>query len=255
MNRRIPAQALPSWESAVEMSNLLNRFGRDEQSRLEALLAESDHFFEPLSDPLTCDLGLHSWLMPQREESYSMWLHWCLQQLRHVETVKDALCLSASHEVGIGAVQVDREVPVSYQGDSGSGRLDIRIKQGPKVICVVEVKTKSYSQDDLEKHRFYSNSPDINPATEKIFLAIECGEFDLGGFTFLPWSEFCIRLRSLVPDVSKTNGKLVAALMLAFVGAIEQNLLGFVGANANDFGAIPATVHHLTRFKEYRENQ
>ena len=46
------------------------------------------------------------------------------------------------------------------------------------------------------------------------------------GFHPVDWREFCLRLRKIVPSIIKTRGTVSAGMVLAFVGAIEQNLLG-----------------------------
>jgi hypothetical protein len=59
------------------MIALLEDFGRSRVTVFRAMLRDSNDFLAPLSDPLTCELGLHAWLRPQREESYSMWRGHC----------------------------------------------------------------------------------------------------------------------------------------------------------------------------------
>ena len=73
--------------------------------------------------------------------------------------------------------------------------------------------------------------------------------FDLHGFRFLSWSEICIRLRRLAPSILANKNPLTAGLLLAFVGAVEQNLLG-LAKSEKDLGALPRTVDHLRQFLE-----
>ncbi len=54
------------------------------------LLARSTNQLKS-SDPLLCDLGVHRWLESDREESYSDWLAWVLEQLDHASVVTRVL--------------------------------------------------------------------------------------------------------------------------------------------------------------------
>jgi hypothetical protein len=85
--------AMRSWEAATKLTALLADFGRRRSGAFRDLLSKSNSHLTPLSDPLTCELGLHAWLRPQREESYSMWLQWSLQQLRDWESISEVLGL------------------------------------------------------------------------------------------------------------------------------------------------------------------
>jgi hypothetical protein len=232
------------------MTTLLEDFGRSRETVFRTLLSESNEFLAPLSDPLTCELGLHAWLRPQREESYSMWLQWSLQQLECWELISEVLGLDANPRDGTAAIEVDREVPLSYRDDSGHGRLDLLIRHRSETLCILEIKTKRFADEDLDKQRAYSESPEVALGAERTFIAVDAEGFDLRGFRFLAWSELCIRLRRLAPRVAANKGYLTAGLLLAFVGAVEQNLLGLAQASGKDLGALPGTVEHLTRFLE-----
>jgi hypothetical protein len=120
------------------------------------------------------------------------------------------------------------------------------IRQGSETLCILEIKTKSFTGEDLHKQRSYSK---FAPEAERIFLAVDTGGFDLHGFRFLSWSEICIRLRRLAPSIAANKNHLTAGLILAFVGAIEQNLLG-LAKSEKDLGALPRTVDHLRQFLE-----
>jgi hypothetical protein len=239
-----------SWDSATKLIGFLDDFGRSRMTLFQGLLNKSADFLVPLSDPLTCDLGLHDWLSPEREESYSMWLQWSLQQLESFELISEAIGLQGKVSRETEAIAVDREVHLSYRDELGHGRLDLLIRQESEILCIIEVKTKPFSDEDLEKHRAYSESPDIAPEANRIFIATDAEGFDLRGFQFLSWSELCLRLRRLAPRVAARKGLLTTSLILAFVGAVEQNLLGLAHSSGKDLRAIPKTVNHLSRFLE-----
>jgi hypothetical protein len=99
------------------MTAYLKDFGRSRLTVFRTLLGKSNEFLASLSDPLTCDLGLHAWLRPQREESYSMWLQWSLQQLKYGDLI-GALNLRANPRDDTAAIEVRREVQISYRDGS-----------------------------------------------------------------------------------------------------------------------------------------
>ena len=153
-------------------------------------------------------------------------------------------CIPA-HANGGAAIEVQREVCIPYGDDSGRGRLDLLIRQGSETLCVIEVKTKSFSDKDLRKQRWYS---EFAPRAERIFWPLTQKDSIYVGLGF-SWFELCISLRRLTPAVAANRNHLTAALILAFVGAVEQNVLG-LAQSEEDLGALPRTVAHLRQFVE-----
>jgi hypothetical protein len=119
--------------------------------------------------------------------------------------------------------------------------------------CVVEVKTQPFEQADLEKRRLYKSSRDVAPDCEWVFIAIEDQDCELHGLRFVSWSDVCIRLCRPAPDLMRAKGPPVCAMVLAFVAAIEQNVLK-PGVLPNVSRAkIVKTALYLQRFRPYDE--
>lgn len=64
---------------------------RLEAERLRRVLRESNRRLRPLFDPLNSDFGLLRWLASGREEAYSDWLEWILEQISPRETCRIVL--------------------------------------------------------------------------------------------------------------------------------------------------------------------
>lgn len=110
------------------------------------------------------------------------------------------------------------------------------------------MKTRAHNDSDLEKHKGYCESI-ASPETELIFLSVDQPDSDLFGFRFLSWADVCVTLRGTAPRLLAPEHILGAALILAFVGAVEQNLLGFVSPETipMPLGKVPRMVDHLTK--------
>jgi hypothetical protein len=204
----------------------------------------------PLSDPLDARFPLHRQLSSDREEVYADWLQWVLQQfadprsLGRILGFPDLARLASPDE----AVIVDREIVVEHGYAGQTGRLDLVLRQRSRRLIVVEVKTRAYAGADLEKHAGYTESID-SPETEFIFLAVNPADTSLHGFRFVSWAEICVALRALARTRLGPDHVLSTALVLAFVGAVEQNLLGFVSPEsaALSIGKAPRMLDHLLR--------
>lgn len=231
------------------ITDLASAFGRSRWNELDAALKESNHFLSPLDDPLQCDLGLHDWLRPEREESYSMWLAWCLQHLSRSELLQ----LLQLSELDCDEVfTVDREVAVEYEDAASTGRLDVVVYDGSRAVLIIEVKTKPYTEEDLEKQAEYARSRVAREAT-LIFIAADVPDLELYGFRPIPWADICIGLRLSAPSIRGRHGVLPVAMVLAFVGAVEQNLLKFTTEPGN-YTAVPAILQHLRRYLDSANN-
>ncbi len=176
-----------------------------------------------------------------------MWLQWSLQQLRDWEQISEVLGLQVRSREASLAVEIECEVPICYSDGSGYGRLDLLIRQGSEALCVLEIKTKCFSSEDLLKQRSYS---EFAPDAERIFLSVDAAGFDLHGFRPLSWATLCIRLRRMAPSVAAKKNCLTAALLLAFIGAVEQNILG-LATSEKDLIALPRTVDHLRGYLDW----
>jgi len=212
------------------------------------VLVSCDQFFAPLSDPLRCDLGLHAWLAPEREESYSKWLHWTLKQFAECGILGEILDLPMPFVSNASGIRLINEWTIRSRDGKRFGRIDIAVWLGEVLSAILEIKTKSFTDEALEKHLLYCESPDVHQEAARIFIAQSADGLDLLGFRLLGWQEVCVRLRSRVQRVAQEKGLLPAAMVVAFIAAVEQNILGvhpFTGENHYD---IPIAVTYLQDF-------
>lgn len=131
-----------------------------------------------------------------------------------------------------------------------SGRIDIAVWREDRCLAVLEIKTKSFSDDALNKHRLYCESPDVPQEASKIFIAQSADGFDLRGFRFLRWQELGVRLRERVPSLARVKGLLTTAMVIAFIAAVEQNVLGVRPLINRNYHDVPTAVTHLRDFLE-----
>jgi hypothetical protein len=96
------------------------------------------------------------------------------------------------------------------------------------VVAVIEVNVVKPEQGDLEKNKYYWDwKQSKNEHAVAILLALD-GDSDIcNPFRLLTWTRLCVLLRKLLPRIQKEKGLAIAALVSAFVGAVEENLLGF----------------------------
>jgi hypothetical protein len=241
----------PPWLAAKELVQGCNAMSEAEGARLTQLYEDSKLRLFPLSDPLNVLFPLHRQLSSSREEVYSDWLQWILLQVADTRLIGRILG-SPNWERFAGLpdpIEVEREVPVKHGHLDQTGRLDLVIRQGSPWLAVIEVKTRPFSEFDLEKHKGYVDSSP--PEADLIFLATEPPDdrMDLGGFRFLSWADVCVTLRAIAPRLLEPERILSTALILAFVGAVEQNLLGLVSPEImpRPIGKVPRVADHLAK--------
>ena len=195
------------------------------RSDLEILLAKSNDFLHPFADPLSSDLLMPFLFQSEREETYSAALEWLIRRLPPGAVGPIFGLCNAGPDVE-SDWEVRREVPIEHAGERG--RLDLGLWCKGRCYAVIEVKTKSYREEELVKHDRYNGAIRSNEdlaSAEKIFLAPTDEGFDLRDFQFRPWRQICIGLRRSSPLVIQARPAPEAALFLAILGAIEQNLL------------------------------
>jgi hypothetical protein len=196
------------------------------ESRLQRLLDESDDALFPLRDPLRANVGLNRWLARDREEAYSDWLAWVLQeinrgggdiigllQVRHPELSKYCKGLP---------LKVDREFVIP------GGRLDIVVRFGEEVLLIIEIKTTSADIAEIAKQKLYRqwlDAQSIRFKPQPILLAVDAREVVYEGFAPLLWADVCTSLRRTLPTIRDRIGVVTAAMIVAFVSAVETNLL------------------------------
>jgi len=247
---RLPRLSPSAWHSAKALIRACQAMSEAESGPLVRMYKASKERMSPLSDPLDVQFPLHRQLSSSREEVYSDWLQWVLEQVSDAHELgcilgSQNLCQTADPH---GRISVEREVPVEHGYTDQTGRLDLVVKQGSRWLAVIEVKTRAYEDTDLKKHNGYRKS--INSAeTELIFLSVNPPSSDPFGFRSLLWSDVCVTLRGIAPLRLERERLLATALILAFVGAVEQNLLGFVSPEPTlpPTGKVTRMVDHFTK--------
>jgi hypothetical protein len=231
--------SLPSgcWQAADELLRVARAADRSARDGLAKSLAISNRSFDPLADPLAIHFRGHRWLSSEREEAYSDWFGWILEQIDAAGRVLKMLGVrdrNLLRECASEKPIINREIKIP------DGRPDLIVEFGKRLLVIVEIKTKSFDGvavlDQLKRYtRWIQNRPQ---RTFCYFAAVEFGEFDCpAGFEPLPWRELTLRMREQAWEWVRASKKqprngsdlIRAAMTLAFCGAVEQNLLGLSG--------------------------
>lgn len=214
------------------------------ESQMRQLLDRSDARLAPVLDPLRTDFAMHRWLKGEREEAYSDWLAWTLQQLGSVADVLDVLGVANANVPTLvleATPKVTREVWVMPERLPPARRLDLLVQFDGTLLAVIEVKVVRPEDADLDKDKYYWQwARSQNPDVATVLLALDGDQQVYGEFVLLTWARLCLNLRRLLPKLREQRGVVAAALTAAFVGAVEQNLLGF-----SIWPPDPAVLEHI----------
>lgn len=212
----------PNWSSVERLIVAAKPWLREEATTLRGLLEEWSRKFG-IQDPLLNDLGAHRWI--DKETSYSDWLAWVLERLEP-STVFEVLGVKPPPG-RTGKCQVQRE----SQLDERYIDLLIRFDGIPDYAIGVEIKTydEQYAkqQDYLKslRSRYRRDTPCI-----LIAIPEDIDKDQLCDFTLRPWRKVTLALRAKIEEYARNHGedtRIITAMMLGFVAAVEQNLLGF----------------------------
>jgi hypothetical protein len=198
------------------------------EQELESLICESNQHLHPLDEPFATNYQLHRWLIGSREEVYSDWLAWILDQLGSAADVFRLFGAEPPEQAeqwSSGSAERERPIP--------NGRLDIVERWPGRALLVVEVKLSSEESaltNQQERYRrWMARWPE--PHTRAVLLVVDSEEGQSEGrFDRCGWREVCLALRRAAVQKAATGQIVHAALMLAFAGAVEQNLLCMHGA-------------------------
>lgn len=229
---------------------------KQRRNDLESLLAASRKKLHPLGEPLELDLGVHRWLKGDREEAYSDWLAWLLKCLKYNEILKlfDIHCPELSEEdLARCPSKVDRELWVKKGHEGATGRLDVVVKLPGNNALILELKKGSSDAADTKKQEGYFQEMEKAGMKCHYFLLVtdqsgQSGE-EKNRFKIIPYEILCLRVRCWAATMGNDpRGLTLVAMALAFVGAVETNLLGLT---ISRFG-LPssAVLAHLTTFLE-----
>jgi hypothetical protein len=185
---------------------------------------------------------LHRWLKGEREEAYSDWLAWTLQQIGSVADILNVLDVAnANNPASYLDLTVTREVWVLPEGRPPARRLDLLVQCDGTLLAVIEVKVVRPEEADLDKDKYYGQwARSQNPDVATVLLALDGDQKICSPFVLLTWARLCLNLRRLLPKLREQRRVVAAALTAAFIGAVEQNLLGF-----SDWPPSPAVSKHI----------
>jgi hypothetical protein len=179
-----------------------------------------------MQDPLLNDLGAHRWI--DKETSYSDWLAWVLEHLEPSAVFEVLDVKPPFNPEDAGKCQVRRE----SQLDERYIDLLICFERVPRYAIGVEVKT--YDEQYAKQKDYRESLKEIfnNPPYVLIAVPGRIDEDQLCGFTLRPWRKVTFALRKKIAEYAGENvdNRIVTAMMLGFVVAAEQNLLGFSSA-------------------------
>jgi hypothetical protein len=225
-------QKVPVWGNVIPFINAGRKLSDSLREKTRKLVVQSNSHLSPFQDPLSLDFSSNRWFAGKREENYSDWLKWIIEQLDDPNLVFRLLEInvpSVAEKCHKEPPEALREYPVQKGHDDQSGRLDILIRYSHEALVVIEVKLDNAESADIEKNRGYYKSVEEKFEETKYkyykLLVINAEESKYNNFEVLKWKSVCMELRRMVADKS-VKAPLVGALMLAFAGAVEQNLLG-----------------------------
>jgi hypothetical protein len=246
--RALNGQTMASWLPVNRMIGATTPILQANRDEARRLLKASNQVLTPLKDPFETNLGLHRWLNGQREEAYSDWLAWILEQLTTPERIVPLLCGERAGELVnkcVGPLTVHRETV--FVTAEGLRRTDIEIVFGQKKAILIEVKMIDADNVTDEQLRYEA---DYGTDFEERLLLAPSGspETVSKDFTLLLWRDLCLRLRRLVPSISHENLS-AAALVVAFLSAVEQNVLNLPSQH-EWYLVTSLTLDHLRRSLE-----
>lgn len=153
LDSRVPLR-ISGWAVASKLARDFRIMSQAVREPLAVAYDRSKKSLFPLSDPLDARFPLHRQLSSDREEVYSDWLQWVLQQFSDPQSLGRILGSPNLAQLANPdePVIVDREITVEHGYAGQAGRLDLVLRQQSRRLIVVEVKTRAYAGADLEKH-------------------------------------------------------------------------------------------------------
>ena len=202
-----------------------------ERERLKVLLEQSQRHLDPLNDPLQGDFGTHRWLKLDREETYSDWLAWIVEQIKTSDLIFPLFGLQ-NKEASVlprGVATAGRENSIP---GIESGRTDLELRFEGRETILVEVKTVDIDRIPKEelKKQLEKYAKALPKFKHRVLLAPSGQQTSYAAkFKFRRWQDVCVELRRIVPKLCRDKHMIQAAMLLAFVGSVEQNILHFPG--------------------------
>jgi len=251
-------EASTDWGPVRRFLCAFEQLTHHEVARLVNLLEQCDARFHPLTDPLRLTMTDHRWFDPKRvrEEDYSDWLCWLLAHLDFTEQILSVFALEGT-DFG-AAVRTRRAVSVGREEcirllNGGKKRLDLVVRFDGGGILLVEVKIQSLDQaggrDSLPLYLKWLEGQQPDPQFRGAVLLLQNQESVPAGWTTRFWGDIALALRRLargLRDAAKPAGLTRSAMMLAFTGAVEQNLLGLSGSTSGASEVTGRSLPELT---------
>jgi hypothetical protein len=196
------------------------------------------------TDPLLCDLGLHRWLAKDREESYSDWLAWTLEQLGDADAILRVLGVQDAEFQSLCSgrtFRLEREAFVQEGAPDREGKIDLLIHFGQPVKALLGVEVKTTDESYNKQAGYLRSLKGCCGCVKCVLLAIpDVPPDSCFGFTLRRWQEVSLALRrEIVRYVGAHPAETIAAMMCGFVAAVEQNLLEFGTAAARRACSTP----------------
>ena len=243
---------IPDWHSDSIKSFITScrKFLEHLKEETKMLLEESSKRLSPFQDPFCIDLSSNRWFAGHREEGYSDWLEWIIEQLKDQRLVFTLLDIDDEMLKECEGIKPDvqREEWVKEGHEGQEGRLDITIRYQSKLLIQVEVKTDSAEESDIDKNVGYKKSlKEYEGKQYHRLLVTEAEKTTYDDYKVLKWADICIKLRNMVSE-KQIEQPLAASLILSFAGAVEQTLLELPNIHAENFDS--RTFDYIKKFLE-----
>ena len=120
-------------------------------------------------------------------------------------------------------------------------------------MVILEVKKSSADSADTAKQAGYHNWLELQNSfcqRRGLLLTTDAGEDKYENFSTLRWGVVCIRLRRLLPKLKTNIGLVKTAMIVAFISAVETNLLNFVVPPTESVQRLfyARTIEHLEKY-------
>jgi hypothetical protein len=221
-----------SWAGALAMVEATDRDADIMSIQLDELLAQSRERLGGVDDPFAVDLGMHRWLKRSREETYSDWLQWLLEG-RSASDIVQLFGLSSAGPT-VAQCHVEREYVIP------GGRIDLLVSwEGFSLL--VEVKTSGA----MASHQWESYLSWLGKRAGRVaavLLAVDEPDVVPDEWQFCSWSSVVTSLRDWSAGGLASSIQMKDVMTLAFVGAVEQNILGLRSSKHSN---VPRIVDHL----------
>jgi hypothetical protein len=215
-----------NWKASLQFRRTANFHFAKQNADIRSALRHSNALLNPLCDPLEIDIGTHRWLSGQREESYSAWLAWVIEQIQDSGRILSLFGINDTADYP-GPISTCIEEPVLEGHEGKSGRMDIVVTANGRRFLGVEVKLGPADVADTIKQSGYSKA--FSKSVFKVLLAKSGKKNESEGrFKLRRWDDLCVQLRRETTRLTNLN-LIQRAVMLGFVGAVEQNILGYPG--------------------------